>query len=168
MKSLAIHLVRAWIKLLSRNTIFTKSWEIDKDLFLKGRYAASCLRCCKDLLTCIEMDIFIEIWNLVYVPFMSVHCLSHFCTLNGGYLLVTYLLFSENLLVTKDVLKIADFGLAREVSSMPPYTEYVSTRWWVIIQWYYLLYFAFVIVYVHTMCVQSYWLLHNSILLIQD
>ncbi|WRX08448.1 Protein kinase domain - like 10 [Theobroma cacao] len=36
----------------------------------------------------------------------------------------------ENLLVTKDVLKIADFGLAREVSSVPPYTEYVSTRWY--------------------------------------
>ncbi|XVE72706.1 hypothetical protein DITRI_Ditri11bG0060700 [Diplodiscus trichospermus] len=36
----------------------------------------------------------------------------------------------ENLLVTKDILKIADFGLAREVLSMPPYTEYVSTRWY--------------------------------------
>lgn len=36
----------------------------------------------------------------------------------------------ENLLVTNDVLKIADFGLARELSSMPPYTEYVSTRWY--------------------------------------
>ncbi|XP_017190786.3 serine/threonine-protein kinase MHK-like isoform X2 [Malus sylvestris] len=36
----------------------------------------------------------------------------------------------ENLLVTNDVLKIADFGLAREASSMPPYTEYVSTRWY--------------------------------------
>jgi male germ cell-associated kinase len=35
----------------------------------------------------------------------------------------------ENLLVTKNVIKIADFGLAREVSSEPPYTEYVSTRW---------------------------------------
>lgn len=33
--------------------------------------------------------------------------------------------------MTNDVLKIADFGLAREVSSVPPYTEYVSTRWWV-------------------------------------
>ncbi|KAL2965587.1 hypothetical protein AAZX31_16G069000 [Glycine max] len=30
----------------------------------------------------------------------------------------------ENLLVTKDVIKIADFGLAREISSLPPYTEY--------------------------------------------
>lgn len=43
-----------------------------------------------------------------------------------------HLSLSENLLVTNDVLKIADFGLAREVSSLPPYTEYVSTRWWVI------------------------------------
>ncbi|EMS57029.1 Cyclin-dependent kinase F-4 [Triticum urartu] len=36
----------------------------------------------------------------------------------------------ENLLVSKDVLKLADFGLAREISSAPPYTEYVSTRWY--------------------------------------
>uniref|UniRef100_A0A5B6ZGX0 cyclin-dependent kinase n=1 Tax=Davidia involucrata TaxID=16924 RepID=A0A5B6ZGX0_DAVIN len=36
----------------------------------------------------------------------------------------------ENLLVSKDILKIADFGLAREISSQPPYTEYVSTRWY--------------------------------------
>lgn len=36
----------------------------------------------------------------------------------------------ENLLVSKDVIKIADFGLAREISSRPPYTEYVSTRWY--------------------------------------
>ncbi|KAG4938917.1 hypothetical protein AAZX31_16G095300 [Glycine max] len=36
----------------------------------------------------------------------------------------------ENLLVTKGVIKIADFGLAREISSQPPYTEYVSTRWY--------------------------------------
>jgi protein kinase len=26
------------------------------------------------------------------------------------------------------VLKIADFGLAREIKSEPPYTDYVSTR----------------------------------------
>ncbi|KAG8061771.1 hypothetical protein GUJ93_ZPchr0003g17364 [Zizania palustris] len=36
----------------------------------------------------------------------------------------------ENLLVTKGTVKIADFGLAREVSSSPPYTDYVSTRWY--------------------------------------
>ncbi|XP_010278819.2 PREDICTED: cyclin-dependent kinase F-4 [Nelumbo nucifera] len=36
----------------------------------------------------------------------------------------------ENLLVTKDIIKIADFGLAREICSEPPYTEYVSTRWY--------------------------------------
>lgn len=36
----------------------------------------------------------------------------------------------ENLLVTKELIKVADFGLAREISSEPPYTEYVSTRWY--------------------------------------
>jgi len=36
----------------------------------------------------------------------------------------------ENLLITNDTVKIADFGLAREVRSRPPYTEYISTRWY--------------------------------------
>jgi protein kinase len=36
----------------------------------------------------------------------------------------------ENLLVSKDVVKIADFGLAREIRSRPPFTDYVSTRWY--------------------------------------
>jgi len=37
----------------------------------------------------------------------------------------------ENLLLTgDDVVKIADFGLAREMRSGPPYTEYVTTRWY--------------------------------------
>ena len=34
----------------------------------------------------------------------------------------------ENLLVINGSLKIADFGLARETRSRPPFTEYVSTR----------------------------------------
>ncbi|KAG1682992.1 Serine/threonine-protein kinase ICK [Nymphon striatum] len=37
----------------------------------------------------------------------------------------------ENLLcMGPDLIKIADFGLAREVRSVLPYTEYVSTRWY--------------------------------------
>ena len=28
------------------------------------------------------------------------------------------------------MVKIADFGLAREIRSRPPYTDYVSTRWY--------------------------------------
>ncbi|XP_014778588.2 serine/threonine-protein kinase ICK [Octopus bimaculoides] len=37
----------------------------------------------------------------------------------------------ENLLCTgPDLIKIADFGLARETRSQPPYTDYVSTRWY--------------------------------------
>ncbi|XP_014368582.2 serine/threonine-protein kinase ICK [Papilio machaon] len=37
----------------------------------------------------------------------------------------------ENLLCAgPDLIKIADLGLAREVRSRPPYTDYVSTRWY--------------------------------------
>ena len=36
----------------------------------------------------------------------------------------------ENLLLVDDKVKIADFGLAREIRSIPPYTEYVSTRYY--------------------------------------
>lgn len=36
----------------------------------------------------------------------------------------------ENLLcMGPELVKIADFGLAREIRSQPPYTDYVSTRW---------------------------------------
>ncbi|XP_074477510.1 serine/threonine-protein kinase MAK isoform X7 [Sebastes fasciatus] len=37
----------------------------------------------------------------------------------------------ENLLcMGPELVKIADFGLAREIRSKPPYTDYVSTRWY--------------------------------------
>jgi serine/threonine protein kinase len=36
----------------------------------------------------------------------------------------------ENLLAHGDKIKIGDFGLAREIRSRPPYTDYVSTRWY--------------------------------------
>ena len=36
----------------------------------------------------------------------------------------------ENLLLVGEKVKIADFGLAREIRSVPPYTEYVSTRYY--------------------------------------
>ena len=36
----------------------------------------------------------------------------------------------ENLLESNGTIKIADFGLAREIRSKPPYTDYVSTRWY--------------------------------------
>lgn len=51
--------------------------------------------------------------------------LSLFCEV------LTRICMAENLLVTKEVIKVADFGLAREVRSRPPYTDYVSTRWYV-------------------------------------
>lgn len=36
----------------------------------------------------------------------------------------------ENLLASDDIVKLADFGLAREIRSRPPFTDYVSTRWY--------------------------------------
>ena len=40
----------------------------------------------------------------------------------------------ENLLCSgPELVKIADFGLAREIRSRPPFTDYVSTRWWVML-----------------------------------
>ena len=37
----------------------------------------------------------------------------------------------ENMLIKGETVKVADFGLAREIRSRPPYTDYVSTRWYV-------------------------------------
>ena len=37
----------------------------------------------------------------------------------------------ENILISKKGhVRICDFGLAREIRSRPPYTDYVSTRWY--------------------------------------
>ncbi|BFZ06778.1 hypothetical protein BsWGS_09817 [Bradybaena similaris] len=36
----------------------------------------------------------------------------------------------ENILIKDDLLKLADFGSCRSLSSKQPYTEYISTRWY--------------------------------------
>ena len=36
----------------------------------------------------------------------------------------------ENIMLIKENVKIVDFGLAREIRSRPPFTDYVSTRWY--------------------------------------
>lgn len=33
-------------------------------------------------------------------------------------------------MVTKELCKLADFGLAKEIRARPPFTDYVSTRWY--------------------------------------
>lgn len=42
----------------------------------------------------------------------------------------TPFLFSENILLKDDQVKLADFGSCRGVYSQPPFTEYISTRWY--------------------------------------
>lgn len=51
------------------------------------------------------------------------------CFGTAGQHVIVACLGAENLLVNMDQIKIADFGLAREIRSRPPYTDYVSTRW---------------------------------------
>lgn len=41
----------------------------------------------------------------------------------------------ENLLLKGDSVKIGDFGLAREMNSRPPFTEYIATRWLYRLDW---------------------------------
>ena len=36
----------------------------------------------------------------------------------------------ENVLIQRHCAKLADFGLAKEIRTQPPYTDYVSTRWY--------------------------------------
>jgi protein kinase len=36
----------------------------------------------------------------------------------------------ENMLELNGTIKVADYGLAREIRAKPPFTEYVSTRWY--------------------------------------
>ena len=36
----------------------------------------------------------------------------------------------ENILLVDDILKLADLGSCRGIYSKPPYTEYISTRWY--------------------------------------
>jgi serine/threonine protein kinase len=37
----------------------------------------------------------------------------------------------ENVLISdRGILKLIDFGLARQIRSRPPFTDYVATRWY--------------------------------------
>jgi renal tumor antigen len=40
------------------------------------------------------------------------------------------IVYSENILIKEDQVKLADFGSCRGIYSQPPFTEYISTRWY--------------------------------------
>ncbi|XP_057766665.1 cyclin-dependent kinase F-4-like isoform X2 [Salvia miltiorrhiza] len=65
----------------------------------------------------------VEVRNWCFQVFQGLACIHQ-----GGFFHRD--LKPENLLVSKDVIKVADFGLAREINSLPPFTDYVSTRWY--------------------------------------
>lgn len=60
------------------------------------------------------------------IMFQTIQALHH--VHKGGYFHRD--LKPENLLYAGDTIKLADFGLAREIRARPPFTDYVSTRWY--------------------------------------
>lgn len=64
-----------------------------------------------------------KIRNIMYQTFQSL-----FAVHKHGYFHRD--LKPENILTLKETVKLADFGLAREIRSQPPLTDYVSTRWY--------------------------------------
>jgi serine/threonine protein kinase len=73
----------------------------------------------------------------IYKIFTRIHCFRHQILSAVSHIHHHHIFHRdmkpENLLVDystgKPTIKLADFGLAREIKSNPPYTEYVSTRW---------------------------------------
>lgn len=48
----------------------------------------------------------------------------------NAYSLTEFLLYRENILLMGDTVKLADLGSCRGLYSKPPFTEYISTRWY--------------------------------------
>ncbi len=44
--------------------------------------------------------------------------------------IIAHNIYSENILLTGDTVKLADLGSCRGIYSKPPFTEYISTRWY--------------------------------------
>lgn len=132
-----------------RNKICIKPWRSGKgSYFLRDKSSFGHTRFCADWSTCTLMATSTETWSQVITEASLQQMLllemlqnsklisqelARPCTavsiLDDGIWLLCH--HTENLLVRGDnVMKIADFGLARETDSQPPYTQYVSTRWY--------------------------------------
>ena len=84
-------------------------------------------RCFKGWLSCTSTDTFIETWSRKTFFVWSVHfMLSQSVDTD----ILSYVWIFNIFPQGPDLVKIADFGLAREIRSRPPYTDYVSTRWY--------------------------------------
>lgn len=64
-----------------------------------------------------------KVRNIMYQTIQALHHVH-----KGGYFHRD--MKPENLLISGDTVKLADFGLAREIRARPPFTDYVSTRWY--------------------------------------
>jgi protein kinase len=64
-----------------------------------------------------------EIKNIMYQSFLGVSYIHKMGFFHRD-------IKPENLLLSNNYIKICDFGQAREIRSKPPYTDYISTRWY--------------------------------------
>ena len=81
----------------------------DATIYRSNELSSTCTRSLKQSITCIKMAFSIVISNRK----------------------PSSLYFDrENILIKDDQVKLADFGSCRGVYSQPPFTEYISTRWY--------------------------------------
>ena len=85
-------------------------------IFQSSESSITCIKCSKPSITCIAMEFSIETSNRKY-QLKNRHQKSN-------------RFHSENILIKDDQVKLADFGSCRGVYSQPPFTEYISTRWY--------------------------------------
>ena len=90
--------------------------KVGDTIFQSSELSITCIKCSKPSITCTAMGFSIETSNRKY-QLKNRHQKSN-------------RFHSENILIKDDQVKLADFGSCRGVYSQPPFTEYISTRWY--------------------------------------
>ena len=90
--------------------------KVGDTIFQSSESSITCIRCSKPLITCTATGFSIETSNRKYQLKKRHQKSNRF--------------HSENILIKDDQVKLADFGSCRGVYSQPPFTEYISTRWY--------------------------------------
>ena len=90
--------------------------KVGDTIFQNSESSITCIKCSKPSITCTAMGFSIETSNRKY-QLKNRHQKSN-------------RFHSENILIKDDQVKLADFGSCRGVYSQPPFTEYISTRWY--------------------------------------
>ena len=90
--------------------------KVGDTIFQSSESSITCIKCSKPSITCTATGFSIETSNRKYQLKKRHQKSNRF--------------HSENILIKDDQVKLADFGSCRGVYSQPPFTEYISTRWY--------------------------------------